>query len=122
VDQGEGFTEAVRREIREETGLQEIQVDYILGTMHFYRGETRPENELVGVEFCCTTEHPEAVQISAEHSEGHWLTPAEIEKLLPEGSWIVGLIQRSETMRRLLPDELLSLYRDTVFAPRRENE
>jgi 8-oxo-dGTP diphosphatase len=118
VDQGEGFPEAVRREVREETGLQEVQVDYMLGTMHFYRGEPRPENELVGVEFCCSTDQPEAVQISTEHSEGRWMTPAEIEELLPEESWIVRLVARAEAIRRLLPGELLALYRETILPPR----
>ena len=48
VDQGEGFTDAVRREIREELGV-EAQIDFIVGTTHLYRGEPKPENEMVGV-------------------------------------------------------------------------
>jgi 8-oxo-dGTP diphosphatase len=37
VDQGEGFEDALHREVREELGVS-VQVEYILGTTHFYRG------------------------------------------------------------------------------------
>ena len=40
VDQGEGFEAALRREVREELGV-EVQVEHILGTTHFYRGSPR---------------------------------------------------------------------------------
>ena len=50
VDQGEGFPQAVRREVREELGV-EVQIDFIVGTMRLYRGEAQPENELLGVQF-----------------------------------------------------------------------
>ena len=33
---------------QEELGV-EVQVEHILGTTHFYRGEQVPDNELVGV-------------------------------------------------------------------------
>lgn len=116
VDQGEGFLEAVRREILEETGLQDIQIDFMIDTMHFYRGEPCAENELLGVSFCCTTDRPDAIQLSAEHTEGRWLTPDEIEALLPAGYWIVDLIRRAETIRELASDELLAFYRSTDTA------
>ena len=41
VDQGEGFTDAVHREVYEELGI-EVQIDFIVGTAHFFRGEARP--------------------------------------------------------------------------------
>ncbi len=53
VDQGEGFDEAVVREVREEIGA-EVQPLYILGTTHFYRGTAVPENELIGIIYLCT--------------------------------------------------------------------
>jgi 8-oxo-dGTP pyrophosphatase MutT (NUDIX family) len=118
VDQGEGFEQAVRREILEETGLQEIQIDFMIDTVHFYRGEPRAENELIGVSFCCSTDQPDAVQLSAEHAEGHWLTPDEIEALVPAGHWIVDLVRRAETIQRLASDELLAFYRSTGAAAR----
>jgi 8-oxo-dGTP pyrophosphatase MutT (NUDIX family) len=116
VDQGEGFGQAVRREILEETGLHDIQIDFMIDTVHFYRGEPRAENELLGVSFCCSTDQPDAVQLSAEHSEGHWLTPEEIEALLPESHWITDLVRRAETIRSLASDELLAFYQSANAA------
>jgi 8-oxo-dGTP pyrophosphatase MutT (NUDIX family) len=68
VDQGEGFTEAVLREIHEELGAR-AHIDFIIGTMHFYRGEATPENEMVGVQFCCSIEDPGTIRTSWEHAE-----------------------------------------------------
>ena len=111
VDQGEGFSEAVRREVREELGV-EAQVDFVLGTMHFYRGEASPENELVGVYFSCTIENPEAIHLSWEHSEARWVTAEEASQLLPASHWLAETIRRAETMRTLLPSALLEHFRN----------
>ncbi len=111
VDQGEGFTEAVHREVREELGV-EVQIDFIVGTMHFYRGEATPENELVGVEYCCSVEDPEAIQTSWEHTEHRWITPEEAEGLFAQGHWLRDLIRRAERIRALLPPDLLEAYRE----------
>jgi 8-oxo-dGTP diphosphatase len=111
VDQGEGFTEAVHREVREELGV-EVQIDFIIGTMHFYRGEARPENELVGVTYCCSIEDPGAIQTSWEHTEHHWITQQEAQTLFPGGHWLGELIQRAEQIRALLPPKLLQVYRE----------
>jgi len=54
VDQGEGFEDALHREVREELGVR-VQVEYILGTTHFQRGAPIPENELVGVIYMCAS-------------------------------------------------------------------
>ena len=113
VDQGEGFTEAVCREIGEELGAQvgaQAQIDFIVGTMHFYRGEAQPENEMVGVQFCCSIENPEAIQTSWEHAEYRWVTAEEAQALLPEGYWLLKVIQRAEAMRALMPPALLEYY------------
>ena len=111
VDQGEGFTEALHREVREELGV-EVQIDYFIDTMHFYRGEAKPENELVGVIYRCSIEDPEAIQTSWEHSEHRWVTAEEAQALLPEGYWLADLIRRAEQIRTLLPPELLAVYRE----------
>ena len=111
VDQGEGFTEALHREVREELGV-EVQIDFMIDTMHFYRGEARPENELVGVVYRCSLEDPEAIQTSWEHSEHRWTTADEAGEIFPEGYWLVDLIQHAERIRALLPPELLAVYRE----------
>jgi len=114
VDQGEGFTDAVRREVYEELGVS-AQIDFIVGTMHFYRGEARPENEMVGVQYCCSIEDPKAIRVSAEHSEYRWITAEEAEALFPEGHWLGKVIRRAEAIRALLPSELLEYYRVQGF-------
>ena len=111
VDQGEGFAEAVHREVREELGV-EVQVDFVAGTMHFYRGEAKPENELVGVLYCCSIEDPGAIQTSWEHAEHRWITAEEAQTLLPQGHWLGELIQRAERIRAQLPLDLLQTFRE----------
>ena len=110
VDQGEGFAEAAYREVGEELGLQ-VQIDFIVGTEHFYRGEARPENELLLVQFCCSVQEPAALELSWEHSEYRWVTAREAEELLPAGHWLGKVIGRAEAIRALLPAELLEFYR-----------
>jgi 8-oxo-dGTP diphosphatase len=114
VDQGEGFTEAVLREVYEELGAR-AHIDFIIGTMHVYRGEARPENEMVGVQFCCSIEDPETIRTSWEHAEHRWVTAEEAQALLPEGHWLLKVIQRAEAMRALMPRELLAYYRAEGF-------
>ena len=58
VDQGEGFEDALRREVREELGV-DVQIEHILGTTHFYRGNPTPEKELVGVIYLCSLSRPQ---------------------------------------------------------------
>jgi 8-oxo-dGTP diphosphatase len=115
VDQGEGFPEAVRREVREELGV-EVQVDFIVGLAHFYRGEEKAENEMVGVQFCGTIENPEDIRRSDEHAEHRWITAEEAEELFPEPHWLGRTIRRAELIRSLLPPELVDYHRREGFA------
>ncbi len=105
IDQGEGFSDALRREIYEEVGI-EAQVDFMIGTNHLYRGDERPENEMVGLFYCCSVDAPETIQVSAEHSEHRWVSAAEAREFLGK-HWLVGLIERAEAIRAWLPSELL---------------
>jgi 8-oxo-dGTP pyrophosphatase MutT (NUDIX family) len=114
VDQGEGFTDAVLREVNEELGVT-AHIDFIVGTGHFYRGDARPENELVGVQYCCSIEDPEAIRMSGEHTEHRWIAPGEVRELLPEGHWLAAAIDRAEAMRALSPPELLDYHRKQGF-------
>jgi 8-oxo-dGTP pyrophosphatase MutT (NUDIX family) len=114
VDQGEGFTDAVLREIREELGVS-AHVDFIVGTMHFYRGDAKPENELVGVQYCCSIDAPQTIRLSWEHSEYRWITAAEAAEFFPEDHWLGKVIRRAEAIRALLPSELLEYHRGEGF-------
>jgi len=114
VDQGESFSEAVRREVFEELGV-EAELEFIVGTAHFYRGEAKPENEIIGVQYSCVIEEPEAIARSWEHAEHRWITAEEAEAMLPAGHWLREAIRRAEVIRGLLPSELLGFYRGNGF-------
>lgn len=118
VDQGEGFEDALHREVNEELGV-EVQIQHILGTTHFYRGDPIPENELVGVIYLCSVAEPDAIHIGTEHSEYRWLTADQAIELLPASDpttqWAKRVIQRAEAIRAKLPDELLDFQKKTGF-------
>jgi 8-oxo-dGTP pyrophosphatase MutT (NUDIX family) len=110
VEQGESFAVAVSREVREEIGLK-TQIDFIIGTTHLYRGATIPENEMVGVQYCCSVDDWQAIRPSAEHSAHRWVTQDEAEALLPDGHWLVNVIRRAEMIRKLSSPELVNYFR-----------
>lgn len=118
VDQGEGFEDALRREVDEELGVC-VQIEHILGTTHFYRGSPSPENELVGVIYLCTLGDPASIHLSAEHSEYRWLAPDQALELLsatdPSTQWIRRVIQRAEEIRLRLPQDLVDYQRKSGF-------
>lgn len=118
VDQGEGFIEALRREVREELGV-EFLPEFFLGTSHFYRGAAQPGNELIGVAFCGTVADPAAVRLSAEHSELRWVTLAEAQALLqaqdPSTGWLLQVLQRAETIQVHWPQALREYFCQAGF-------
>ena len=114
VDQGESFSEALARETFEELGVT-LQVDFILGTAHFYRGAAVPENEMIGVFYRCTLDDPDSIRLSWEHSEHRWVTAKEAQTFLPEDYWLMKLIRLAEEVRLLMPDSLLQFHRTYGF-------
>lgn len=118
VDQGEGFEDALYREVREELAI-DVRPLFIIGTTHFYRGPKDPQNELVGVVYCCSSPNAETMQLSHEHTEHRWVTWAEAHDLLgnldPTEQWLLRVINRAETAFRLLPVELLALHQGEGF-------
>jgi 8-oxo-dGTP diphosphatase len=113
VEQGEGFEDAVHREIREELGC-DARVEFLIGTTHFYRGAETSENELLGVVYACTLVDGTDVRISDEHSEHRWMTAAEadefLSKCLDESTqWTLQLIRRAERMLVLIPHALINM-------------
>ena len=114
VDQGEGFEDALHREIREELGVA-VMVDFILGTTHFHRGAAVPENELLGVVYHCSLQQPEAIRLSAEHQALRWATLAEAMALLsddhPSEAWLKRALVRAERMRMHLSPWLIDRHR-----------
>ncbi|MGC9346765.1 MAG: NUDIX domain-containing protein [Anaerolineae bacterium] len=118
VDQGEGFEDAVRREVREELGV-EVEIDFVLGTTHFYRGAKVAENELIGIVYHCSLADADAVVLSQEHSELRWVTHDEATAMLSDASvsesWLGRVLERAVRVRRLLPPAFLALNHCTGF-------
>jgi 8-oxo-dGTP diphosphatase len=118
VDQGEGYEDALLREVREELGVI-VQTEYILGTTHFYRGAPAAENELVGVVYLCSLDDPGSITIGPEHSEFRWFAVEEALELLsatdPSTQWARRVIERAEVIRTILPSKLVKLNQQTGF-------
>ncbi|MDX2074828.1 MAG: NUDIX domain-containing protein [bacterium] len=117
VDQGEGFEQAVLREVYEEIGAY-IQLDMLIGTTHFYRGEAIADNELIGVFYSGRLKNPTApIFISEEHSQYRWMTPQQVIDELSDKAhrWISHLVQRDQVMRQLLPQALIAVFHQEGF-------
>ena len=116
VDQGESFTTALHREVSEELGTDtRVQLDLILGTTHFFRGEPSAANELLGVLYACTLVSSAPLRTSGEHSVFRWQSAAEALAQLPPDNWLHRAIRRAEKMRSLTPAELQDMYRQEGF-------
>ena len=114
VDQGESYEQALHREVREEIGAT-VQIEFLVATTHFYRGESRPENELLGVIYSCIIQNPEQAHFEAEHSAQRWVTADEAMAFLPEGHWLRNVIIRAERLRMLVPAELRQAFLNEGF-------
>lgn len=78
IEPGENFEDALRREVKEETGL-EIVIEYPL-----YVGEWRPvirgvPHQIVATFFVCTMKAGEIV-LSTEHDDYQWVNPKDYRK------------------------------------------
>lgn len=115
VDQGEGFEEALHREVREELGV-EVVIDFLLGTTHFYRGDPVTANELLGVVYHCTLLTADPIRLSEEHQALRWVTSEEAPALLrdehPSEAWLKRVLLRAAWMRAGLPAALVARTRD----------
>lgn len=98
VDQGEGFPEAALREVKEELDIT-VSLDFLVGTVHFYRGQPVPENELVGVVYHCTYDESEPFSLSIEHDAFKWVTAVEAHQLLPSTHWLLPYLDQAEQLR-----------------------
>jgi 8-oxo-dGTP pyrophosphatase MutT (NUDIX family) len=77
--------DTLRREVYEETGIQEIDIIKPLDVSHYYRGERKTENQMIVLNFWCTTTIMD-VTLSKEHSEFKWILPEEALDLIEDSS------------------------------------
>lgn len=105
VDQGESYTQALHREVLEEIGCR-VQIEFLIGTTHFYRGEVVPDNELLGVVFGCTLLDDCFPVHGEEHAEMLWAGIEQIETMLPADHWLLRVIHLSRKMRSGLSTDM----------------
>ena len=67
--------DALRREVREESGL-EIEIIRPINIFHLFHGERTADNEMIIITYWCSS-HCEHVVLSHEHSDYRWLPPRE---------------------------------------------
>ena len=84
--------DTLRREIYEETGIKDIEIQKPINVSHYYRGEKKAENQMIVVNFWCKT-MTKKVRLSNEHSEFKWVLPEEALALIKDPSLLVSLKQ-----------------------------
>jgi len=126
VDQGEGFGEALHREVWKETGLT-IEPIFVLGTTCFHRGEERPENELLGVVYYCTvvntagdtSQFKPEIHLSPEHDMYRWVSAEQAHEFLSvinsSEYWLLRVIERAEIVKQHLSGEMIDYFRHFGF-------
>ena len=114
VGHGEGYSVAAHRAATQLLG-RAVQLEFLIGTAHLYRGVVRPENELLGVHFGCTLAEAQDIRLSPEHSARKWVTVEQAESLFPPGHSLRNLIVRAELMRARLPEEIKQFHRTNGF-------
>lgn len=81
IDQFEDLDTALFREVKEETGLINVEIKKLMRVWHIFRGEHEAEKEVYGFTFYCTVKNP-SVKLSEEHTEFKWVTPQEALQLI----------------------------------------
>lgn len=82
IDQFEDTESGLRRELKEEVALTNVEIVDVLTVWHIFRGtEETAENELIGVTYHCRTNQTEPV-LSNEHQAFAWVTPDEALQLV----------------------------------------
>lgn len=79
IEAGERPSDAARREVREETGL-EVERLYSITANPFYLHQT--DTVQMALVFAAVVSHPEQVQIGIEHDAFAWRTPSAAIKTL----------------------------------------
>lgn len=75
LDQFEDLETGLRREVKEEVGISNLEICKVLTAWHIFRGkEKSANNELIGITFHCKTDF-DGIKLSAEHSDYKFASP-----------------------------------------------
>ena len=77
--------DTLRREINEETGIDDIEIIKPIDVSHYFRGEKKAANQMVVIHFWCTTKTMD-VTLSNEHTEFAWINPEKADRLIEDPS------------------------------------
>lgn len=80
VEVGETLEEAVKREVKEETGLDVFDIEFIRFGQFIFEKEYLKKRHFVGVQFACRTDSTE-VRLNSEASSYLWAPIGEALKL-----------------------------------------
>lgn len=81
LDQFEDPHTGLKREVREEVGITDLEIHELFRAWHIFRGLESAENELIGLTYHTTTQ-TETIQLSTEHETYRWVTPQEALELI----------------------------------------
>jgi 8-oxo-dGTP pyrophosphatase MutT (NUDIX family) len=106
VKHGEGFADALHREVHEELATA-IRDYHLLETTHFFQGPVAPENEWLSASFLCTLANPAALRLNHEHVGFRWVTGEEFVAVIGQAShpvdWMLHGLQLAEKRKTSLP-------------------
>ena len=95
VDFGEDFHTTLHREIREETGLENIRIDKLLYAM---TGVVNPELQTVALVYLCNA-NSNKVQLSDEHTDFVWADKKQLTGLLED--WMLDELAEHSILNSL---------------------
>lgn len=81
LEMGEPFTDGLRREVREETGL-EVEIGEPLYVGEWFPNIRGVQNQIVAIFFVCKPVEPDvAIVLSEEHDDFRWVNLEEVREL-----------------------------------------
>ncbi len=94
---GEKLEEAVRRESKEETGL-DVKVEQVFNAWTLIKADRGLQ--LVGIDFLCVTKQEE-IKLSEEHKSFEWKSAEEIVGNKKYPAWLRETIKKADKIRKI---------------------
>ncbi|MFX0125110.1 MAG: NUDIX domain-containing protein [Candidatus Hodarchaeota archaeon] len=75
--------ETLHREVKEETGLNNVKIVKPIDVSHYFRGDKIADNEMIVITYWCKTTSSEII-LSTEHDSYQWVSPEEALSLVED--------------------------------------